>query len=547
MLLLPATTNIFRCVVLLTVLIAFCIYSCMKTAPKHLKENDKTDEISQKISPQPTKTTTAASSRSLQTNELAVFLRGGESIVSGSIIASNGFQLEQELNGNLIVCGVETSGACSSPVWQSNYQGEIRNDYSTRMQKSDGHLVTRQGGSTVVWSTGETSTDDDSDDYFFLAYNGTRLAVYRGTPNNPGSVLWSSSSSSSSNNVPAPAAPSRPLQPSSPPPQQPQKNKSNLMLLAYYYPWYFRNRWSRHSYPDEPLLGQYGTNEVAVAETHNAWAIRGGIDAWVVSWGGANELRARHLRSGMLRAKNLNQIKFCILYESKILPTRNFADARALNALIRDLKLIRDEYFGHPQYLRVNGRPVVVLYITRSYTNFQPNMVDTIKAQLGVDVLIIADEPYHSSQSSPRRAVNGIKNGKPVFETYTTYNMYSSKLVRPGQTATNFMLRHATGVFENWSRETIFFPNIMPQYEDFRPGHGALGGNAADFREQMEKFACLPRPPGYTEGSFPDMMFVTTFNEWWEGSTVEPDDSDRYGFTFLDELRDFKDLGPNCQ
>ena len=69
-----------------------------------------------------------------------------------------------------------------------------------------------------------------------------------------------------------------------------------LELYAYYYPWYYRDDWSRHGYQDTPLLGLYGTNEVAVAEQHIEWALQTGISSWVVSWWGENHLAMKHFK-----------------------------------------------------------------------------------------------------------------------------------------------------------------------------------------------------------------------------------------------------------
>jgi hypothetical protein len=71
-------------------------------------------------------------------------------------------------------------------------------------------------------------------------------------------------------------------------------------------------------------------------------------------------------------------------------------------------------------------------------------------------------------------------------------------------------------------------------------------GDTAGLLTQLETFACLPRPTGY-ENEFPDLIFLTSFNEWWEGTSIEPDVKDEYGYTFLDTIRSFKDSGDQCQ
>jgi hypothetical protein len=329
------------------------------------------------------------------------------------------------------------------------------------------------------------------------------------------------------------------LDASAQPPFDVANNK--LLYLAYYYPWYIRDDWTRHGHVDDPKLGLYGTDEPEVAEQHNEWAKRAGVDAWVVSWWGPDNLVTNHFRSGMLKSKNMDPIKFCLHYESPgALPTRDFANGTiAIDAFIKDMKYLQREYFSNPSYLHVNGRPVVVLYITRTWTNFTSSMLDQVKNEVGEDIFFIADEPYFGNQQWVNEANNGIRDGKPVFEAYTTYNLFEDELVKEGESAKDFMFREGLPIFERWSKETIFFPNVLPMYHDFR-GHKVLSGDAAGLTAQLDAFYHLRRPSWYN-ASLPNMMFITSWNEWWEGTQVEPDLDDTYGFTFIDALKEFKD------
>lgn len=330
--------------------------------------------------------------------------------------------------------------------------------------------------------------------------------------------------------------------------QNPSVDTANnaLLYLAYYYPWYVRDDWSRHGHEDTPLLGLYGTNETKIAEQHNDWARQAGIDVWVVSWVKQTSTTATHFREGMLKAKNLQQIKFCFIYESMgALPTRDFSNGTiAINAFIADMKILKSEYFSNPSYYRVNERPVVVLYVTRTWNGFKSSMLDQVREEVGENIFFIADEPFIKGQQSPEKARNGIVGGKPVFDSYTTYNMFEDALVQEGESAKDFMFREGLPIFKRWSNETIFFPNIVPRYFDFR-GHKRLTGDSAGLITQLKEFSCLPRPSWY-DGSLPTMMFITSWNEWWEGSQVEPDLNGTYGFSFIDTLKEFKLAGKQC-
>ena len=73
----------------------------------------------------------------------------------------------------------------------------------------------------------------------------------------------------------------------------------------------------------------------------------------------------------------------------------------------------------------------------------------------------------------------------------------------------------------------------MPSYKDFR-GNKVLPGNAVEFGKIIELMKSLPlKPVGKGVGR---IFLLTSFNEWWEGTTVEP--AKEYGTGYLEVLRD---------
>lgn len=318
---------------------------------------------------------------------------------------------------------------------------------------------------------------------------------------------------------------------------------NDIMIISFYYPWYEESDWCvddmQGSYP---MLGFYGSDDQSIAEKHVDWAVdRGGIDAWAVSWSNRKNPSTEMFVQGMLRARNIDKIKFCMLYETLgALPIRDFANGTlAIDRFIADMEYVRNNYFSHPSYLHINNRPVVYVYLARDWGNFTSEMLETVKKRVGQDILFIADIPFYGINRDPHSAVSGIMEGKPIFEAYTSYNMYEARLVQKGESATDYMLRESLPIFERWSNETVFFPHVLPKYHDYRNGHPKLVGDSAGLLKQLETFACLPRPSWYFN-EIPNLLFVTTFNEWWEGSAIEPDIEEQYGFSFLDTIKAFK-------
>jgi len=98
-------------------------------------------------------------------------------------------------------------------------------------------------------------------------------------------------------------------------------------------------------------------------------------------------------------------------------------------------------------------------------------------------------------------------------------------------------------IWRQWAEKVPMFPNVMGQYYDFR-GNKPLIGNGEDFMKQLREVACLPRT---NFNGAPHIMFITSFNEWWEGTQIEPEDGspdnwNNYGFEFMETLATFKKL-----
>lgn len=332
----------------------------------------------------------------------------------------------------------------------------------------------------------------------------------------------------------------------------PAHESARPLIAAYYYPWYVKDDWTRHGYVGTPVLGRYGTDDPAVAARHIDWAADAGIDALVVSWWGEEHLASRHATAGLLRAPNLERIRYCLIYESlgrldaadgQEDGICDFADPAVRRQFTADLRQLRNTHLAHPRYLRFAGKPVLVLYVSRTFRNCDRALIEAAQREAGIDAYLIADEPFFGEQRDPTTARNGLDaEGRPVFDAYTAYNMFESGLVREGESATDYMKREGWPVFEAWAARTTMFPHVMPSYHDFR-GHKPLAGGVEGFTEQLgaarklgaREAAAAGEGNAQAAGGPPHLIFITSFNEWWEGTTIEP--AAEYGTRYLDAIR----------
>ncbi|MEM7455022.1 MAG: GDSL-type esterase/lipase family protein [Planctomycetota bacterium] len=317
------------------------------------------------------------------------------------------------------------------------------------------------------------------------------------------------------------------------------EDERDVHVGVYYYPWYIEGDWSRHEYEGTPELGEYGTDSPQVAETQIDWCADSGIDSFFVSWWGEDDICARHMRDGLLEASNLERIKFAFIYESigrldrldgEVDTQIDFSNPAVLETMKTDFKLIVDNYFDHPQYLKFGDRPVIAIYLTRTFRNFTPADMDAVRDHSGVDVYVIADEAFFGRQKSPETAVNTTG----CFDAVTAYNMLENPRAVDNESALEYLMQHAFPVFDTWSQQVDFIPGVFPSYRDFR-GNKRLTGTPEEFEAMLTESL---RYSSTSSRDVPRTILVTSFNEWWEGTTIEP--AEEYGFGYLEAIHRFK-------
>ena len=91
-------------------------------------------------------------------------------------------------------------------------------------------------------------------------------------------------------------------------------------------------------------------------------------------------------------------------------------------------------------------------------------------------------------------------------------------------------------IYTRWAEATTFHPLALPRYKDFR-GNRALPGTGPEFKTLIRELKRIPFKP--VDKKERRIIFVTSFNEWWEGTTIEP--AREYGTSFLEAIRDSRD------
>jgi hypothetical protein len=277
------------------------------------------------------------------------------------------------------------------------------------------------------------------------------------------------------------------------------------LVLAFYYTWFDENSWGPNQVPDRPAE-LYVSRDRAVMARHIDQARAAGIDALVVSWLGPQEQNNQtetNLRV-MLDEAAAQGFRLAVDFEVTSPFYRNAGDVQAA------LATLLATHAQHPAYLRSGGKPVIFFWRQQ---RFDINTWTAIRAAVdpehntlwieeGVDVAPLAVFDGHHLYS--------VTWNPPTDMAYTANKF--AKRVR------DFAAR--TGV------PKVYVATIMPGYDDRKTGRG----NA--FAVSREDGAYYARSWQAAIGSAPDWVVITSFNEWPEGSYIEP--SQAYGSLYLD-------------
>jgi len=337
--------------------------------------------------------------------------------------------------------------------------------------------------------------------------------------------------------------------------------KDNILIGAFYYPWYNRNDpyfshwfnrdvWKRRGFKGEPLLGGYDSRDPDVIRKHIDWATGHGIDFFLVSWGfhGPGTFTDIVLKDHFLRSELVCDIKFAILYETngRLKSARdellgydivNLDDSRNQEILFADFDYFERVYFNHPQYLRIHDAPVVFFDILRLFggdvVGVFDKLRDRMKLHYGHDLFIISDQATSMSPDDPLQ--REIAEAVDAIGTYQAFQ-WAPHFFDPSAAVWTDFESYVPGVFGPWkslsqSLGKYFAPGVVPGWDKrgVDPDLPVLPKSPERFKKQIEiaKDFIDPELP---------MVLITSWNEWFEYTAVEP--SEEHGFRYLEIIKE---------
>ncbi len=297
-----------------------------------------------------------------------------------------------------------------------------------------------------------------------------------------------------------------------------QADEQELEIGIFYYPWYQNPEtdggwWHWDGFGDQayappeniqsdyyPLLGAYSSFDPAVVDQHLAWMKAANIDVVISSWWGINSPENAAIPL-ILETAARHDLKVAFHIEPYT--------GRTADSLISDVAYINQTYGSHPAFYRTNqtsrwnsstqNKGVFFVWLI-SAPDFESDPVEP-------DYWLRAVDTIHQSQSGGMVIANATESR--WLDGGHFDGLYNYATVQPADESTFA-----------WSTNlpigAWYVPSVLPGFVGERSNIDIAlpRENGQSYRDQWS--AALETPVE------PFMLTITSFNEWHEGSSIEP-------------------------
>ena len=322
---------------------------------------------------------------------------------------------------------------------------------------------------------------------------------------------------------------------------EPVAAKTDYLVGAYYFPgWYTYDRWAvLDDYPERrPVLGYYREGDPEVADWQINWAMSHGISYFIYDWYWTQGTRS--LEQGLdalFKSKYGDKFKFCLLWANHN-PSGTSSEADLLNVT----RFWIDNYFRRPNYLKINGKNVMVIFSPGRFTEDMGS--EAVKAAFskmrkmcedsGVGGLYLVACVWPNSDIVKLAEAEG-------YDAVSGYNYPGGG--NRGQRIAPY--EWMISAYKNgWktiqdSTKCPCIPYCEPGW-DPRPWHGLdadvrNGKSPYLWRQMLENAKSFVDRPDYRGPENRKLVFLEAWNEFGEGDFIEP--QAQFGFDYLESVR----------
>jgi len=340
------------------------------------------------------------------------------------------------------------------------------------------------------------------------------------------------------------------------------KNKINI--LSYYLPsWGTKSDYKRSETLTigsdfHPILGKYkpvdeaGTYSCADSEILDwqiKWALEHGISAFIFHYMYPGWNWELNLENGIKSSRFLDKFKFAINYNDTPHRTTTSNDERKTTEVMEHLC---SHYFGHPSYLKIDNRPVVItfqshIYASRFGIESLDNLIKVMRKtceENGHEIYLIGDVMNNSWYPGINASLSR------GFDAITSYNMPDAgSKFSANEKGQNVCVdsydKLVDGYIRLWGEwlnlarkyKVKLVPPLLPGFSNkilYEGGYDDFLCDRKDSTQDKFRRMCEASAP-YIDTEL-NTAITESWNEFQEGSVIEP--TLEFGFDYIDTIRE---------
>lgn len=323
-------------------------------------------------------------------------------------------------------------------------------------------------------------------------------------------------------------------------------------------------RFEGHYQPRVPLWGYEMDDDTAAMGKKIDAAVAHGINIFIFDWYwyDGKPLLEESLDEGFLKAKNTGKMKFYLMWANHDVwgyqwnhniykPDTILWYGEVDHDNFRRLadRVIK-QYFMQPNYYMIDNQPVFSIWSLTELVQGFRSLGDTKKAldyfrqevvKSGFRGLHLQLSGYnHGKDGNPHILPESLSEGKNINEIISFLGINSITTYNWGGGTDYITLGERSVLWRNkWDsiRPVPYFPNVIVGYDD-SPRFPERGKEVVHINNSPESFAAyLQKAKEYTDGhpDQPPLIIINAWNEWTEGSYLEPDM--KWGYCYLEAVK----------
>jgi hypothetical protein len=289
-------------------------------------------------------------------------------------------------------------------------------------------------------------------------------------------------------------------------------------VLAFYYMWYRQSDWSLSKMPDLPISKYLSSDDATIDRQVNE-AANAGITGFISSWWGQGDQTDQNFVKLLAHSATLEN-KTRYHFASSIYFECDSPHLSSTSSIVNSLRYLRSRYTNNSHFFHWQGKPVIFFWKPLSHGRTLAQWA-AIRKEVDPDAQMIW-------------SAEGVD--MPLLNVFDGIHLFSAGywgLLNHNMVAVDQRFRTQINTYNTTHRtKKIWAAGVEPGYDDTR-----VSGRSFTYRVPRLNGATYTTSWTAAMASQPEWITITTFNEWFEGSTIEP--SITYDNRYLTLTRQF--------